>query len=108
MRHTHDHPQGLVRGLHRRAQQFRLDVLEMVHDSNSGHLGGAFSCAEILAALYFHHLRIDPERPDWPERDRLLFSKGHACAALYSALAHRGFFPPAELLSFRKVDSRLQ
>lgn len=64
MRHTHDHPGGLVRELHRRAQQFRLDVLEMVHDSNSGHLGGAFSCAELLAALYFHHLRIDPERPD--------------------------------------------
>ena len=97
-----------MRELHRRAQQFRLDVLEMVHDSNSGHLGGAFSCAEILAALYFHHLRIDPGRPDWPDRDRLVFSKGHACAALYSALAHRGFFPPSELLSFRKVDSLLQ
>lgn len=108
MRHTHDHPGGLVRELHRRAQQFRLDVLEMVHDSGSGHLGGAFSCAELLAALYFHHLRIDPERPDWPDRDRLLFSKGHACAALYAALAHRGFFPPSELLSFRKVESRLQ
>lgn len=108
MRHTHDHPGGLVRELHRRAQQFRLDVLEMVHDSNSGHLGGAFSCAELLAALYFHHLRIDPERPDWPDRDRLLFSKGHACAALYAALAQRGFFPPSELLSFRKVGSRLQ
>jgi transketolase len=80
----------------------------MVYHAQSGHIGGAFSAAEILASLYFHHLRVDPARPDWPERDRLLFSKGHACAMLYVALAHRGFFPVDELLTFRQLDSRLQ
>jgi transketolase len=80
----------------------------MVYNAQSGHIGGAFSAAEMLAALYFHHLRVDPQRPDWPERDRLLFSKGHACAALYAALAYRGFFPLEELLTFRQFDSRLQ
>ena len=84
------------------------DAASMVYNAQSGHIGGAFSVAEILAALYFHHLKIDPARPDWPERDRLLFSKGHACAALYSALAYRGFFPVEELLTFRQLDSRLQ
>ena len=86
----------------------RISVLKMVYGAQSGHIGGAFSVAEILSALYFHHLRVDPARPNWPERDRLLFSKGHACAALYSALAYRGFFPVEELNSFRRLGSRLQ
>ena len=86
----------------------RISVLKMVYGAQSGHIGGAFSVAEILSALYFHHLRVDPARPNWPERDRLLFSKGHACAALYSALAYRGFFPVEELDSFRRLGSRLQ
>jgi transketolase len=98
----------MIRELSLMAQQIRIDVLNMVYDGQTGHIGGAFSAAEILAALYFHHMQVDPARPDWPERDRLLFSKGHACAALYSALAHRGFFPVEELMTFRKLDSRLQ
>jgi transketolase len=61
-----------------------------------------------MSALYFHHLRVDPANPSWPNRDRLLFSKGHACAMLYTALANRGFFPIDELMTFRKFDSRLQ
>jgi transketolase len=104
----HIHSEALVRELSATAQQIRIDVLKMVYQGQTGHIGGAFSAAEILAALYFHHLSIDPARPDWPERDRLLFSKGHACAALYSALAHRGFFPTEELMTFRQLDSRLQ
>jgi transketolase len=104
----HIHSEELIRDLSLMAQQIRIDVLNMVYDGQTGHIGGAFSAAEILAALYFHHMRVDPTRPDWPERDRLLFSKGHACAALYSALAHRGFFPVEELMTFRKLDSRLQ
>jgi len=104
----HDHSEALIRDLSARAQAFRIQVLKMVHSVQSGHIGGAFSCAEILAALYFHHLRIDPARPDWPARDRLLFSKGHACAMLYTCLAHRGFFPVEELMTFRRLDSRLQ
>jgi transketolase len=104
----HYHSETLIRDLSAKAQQFRIETLKMVYNAQSGHIGGAFSVAEILAALYFHHLKIDPTRPDWPERDRLLFSKGHACAALYSAMAYRGFLPIEELLTFRQLNSRLQ
>lgn len=102
------HSEALIRDICAKAQQLRIDVLQMVYENQTGHIGGAFSAAEIVAALYFHHLKIDPARPDWPERDRFLLSKGHACAVLYAALAHRGFFPKSELLTFRKLDSRLQ
>jgi len=102
------HSPQLIQEISARAQQFRIEVLRMVYAGQTGHIGGAFSAAEIVASLYFHHLRVDPDRPDWPERDRFLFSKGHACAVLYSALAYRGFFPVEELSTFRKLDSRLQ
>jgi transketolase len=85
-----------------------MDVLRMVRVNMSGHIGGAFSVAEVLTSLYFHHLRIDPLNPHWPDRDRLLFSKGHACAMLYAVLAHRGFFDPKLLSTFRSFDSTLQ
>lgn len=102
------HSEALIRDISKKAQQLRIEVLKMVYDGQTGHIGGAFSAAEIVASLYFHHLKIDPARPDWPERDRFLFSKGHACAVLYSALAYRGFFPVKELMTFRKLNSRLQ
>jgi transketolase len=101
------HSEALVRDVSRTAQRLRLDVLEMVYGAQAGHIGGAFSAAEIMASLYFHHLRIDPERPDWPERDRFLLSKGHASAVLYAALARRGFFSVDELATFRKAGTRL-
>src|SRR3990172_6230329 len=104
----HYHPEALIKDLSCRAQTFRLQVLKMVYGAQTGHLGGAFSAAEILTALYFHHLRVDPDNPAWPDRDRLIFSKGHACAMLYTALANRGFFPVDELMTFRHLDSRLQ
>jgi transketolase len=104
----HYHPEELIRELSVKAQTFRIQVLEMVYNAQTGHLGGALSAAEILTSLYFHHLRLKPTRPDWPERDRLLFSKGHACAMLYTVMAHRGFFPVDELKTFRQLDSRLQ
>jgi transketolase len=102
------HCEELIREISGYAQKFRIEVLKMVYAGQTGHIGGAFSAAEIVASLYFHHLRIDPERPDWAERDRFLFSKGHACAVLYSALAYRGYFPIDELSTFRRLDSRLQ
>ena len=104
----HAHSDQLVHDLSRKALEFRIQVLKMVYSAQSGHLGGAYSVAEILTALYFHHLRLDPGNPTWPERDRLLFSKGHACAMLYTVLAHRGFFAVDELMSFRRFNSRLQ
>lgn len=104
----HYHSDQLVREITVKAQAFRIQVLKMIYHAQSGHLGGAFSVAEILAALYFHHLQVDPANPGWPDRDRLLFSKGHACAMLYTALAYRGFFSIEELLTFRQFNSRLQ
>jgi len=105
---VHHYPEELIKELAAKAQQFRIQVLKMIYDSQSGHLGGALSCAEIITCLYFQHMKVDPSRPDWPERDRLLFSKGHACAMLYTALSHKGFFPIEELMTFRKFRSRLQ
>ena len=101
------HSEALVRDISRTAQEMRIDVLKMVYGANSGHIGGAFSAAEIVASLYFHHLNIAPNKPDWPIRDRFLLSKGHASAILYSALARRGFFPVEELSTFRQLSSRL-
>jgi transketolase len=104
----HLHSEEIVKDLSLKAQAFRVQVLKMVYKAQTGHIGGAFSAAEILTSLFFHHLQIDPQRPDAPERDRFLFSKGHACAMLYTVMAHRGFFPTEELETFRKFNSRLQ
>jgi len=102
------HNPEMIRDLSLRAQEYRAQVLRMVYERKSGHIGGAFSIAEILTALYFHHLRLDAENPNWEDRDRLVFSKGHACAMLYTVLAHRGYFPVEELSTFRALNTRLQ
>jgi transketolase len=86
------------------ARQVRVDSLRLIHKRGAGHPGGALSAAEILAVLYFHTLRIDPARPDWPERDRFILSKGHASAALYSVLSRRGFFAFSELDNWGEVE----
>jgi len=90
------------------AQQFRVTVLDILHERGTGHWGGASSAAELLSALYFDVLRVRPDEPHWPERDRLVVSKGHASCMLYTVLAHRGFLPVEELATFRQLDSRLQ
>jgi len=102
------HSPEMIADLSRRAYEYRAQVLRMVYERKSGHLGGAFSIAEVLTALYFHHLRVDPANPGWPDRDRLVFSKGHACAMLYTVLANRGYLPVEELGTFRALNSRLQ
>jgi len=102
------HSESLVAELVAKARLLRVEVVKMVHRARSGHPGGSLSAADIVAALYFHHLRLDPTRPDWPERDRFILSKGHAAPVLYAALAHRGFFPVEELTTLRRLDSRLQ
>jgi transketolase len=104
----HHHPEALILELQEAARQIRLDVLDMVYRRKAGHPGGSFSAAEMLAALYFHHLRIDPAHPGWPDRDRFILSKGHAAAALYSALARRGFFPVADLEQWGHLGAHLQ
>jgi transketolase len=102
------HSDEMIVDLSRRAYEYRQQVLRMVYERKSGHIGGAFSIAEILTCLYFHELQLNPDVPGWPDRDRLVFSKGHACAMLYTMLAHRGYFPAAELSTFRALNSRLQ
>jgi transketolase len=104
----HQHTDVLAREIGIEAQRLRIAVLKMVFAAQTGHLGGPFSAAEILAALYFHHLRVDPTRPDWPDRDRFLLSKGHAAPILYAVLARRGFFPADELTTFRHFPTRLE
>src|SRR5205814_1369435 len=81
---------------------------EAIYEAQAGHLGGPLSAADMLVALYFEVLRIDPRRPDWPERDRFILSKGHSSIGLYVVLALRGYFPIAELATFDQIDSRLQ
>jgi transketolase len=94
--------------LQRRADQMRLRDLEMVHAAGMGHLGGELSAMDILATLYFGDvLRYDPERPDDPDRDRFVLSKGHAAAALYVTLATAGYFDPSELDTWLQPMSRL-
>jgi len=80
----------------------------MTYHAGSGHPGGSLSVTDIVTALVFHELRIDADHPDWPDRDRLVLSKGHAAPALYSALAHRGFFDPKILPTLGEIGSPLQ
>jgi transketolase len=75
------------------ARLCRKDILNMVMSSHEGHIGGAFSCIDILVALYFQVLNINPARPDWDARDRFILSKGHACFAQYAVLGRRGYYP---------------
>jgi transketolase len=89
------------------AKRIRRKTLGMIHRARSSHLGSAFSMADLLAVLYTRTLRIDPARPDWPERDRFILSKGHACAPLYAVLAERGFFPTEWLDDFYQDGSHL-
>jgi transketolase len=100
--------EALLTELCRQANQIRRESILMTQAAKSGHPGGSLSEADILAALYFHFMRIDPQRPDWPDRDRFILSKGHACPGLYAALALRGYFPPQKLQTFRQINSILQ
>lgn len=94
--------------IRRRAAKIRRHIIEQVYNAASGHPGGSLSCADILAVLYFKEMRIRPEDPTWPDRDRFVLSKGHCAPALYAALAERGFFPIEDLKGLRKIDSYLQ
>jgi transketolase len=91
-----------------KARMIRRDVFSMIFQCGEGHPGAALSCTDIIAALYFDIMRLDPKNPDWPQRDRFILSKGHACPAYYAALAQRGFFPPEWLPTLRRLGSPLQ
>lgn len=97
-----------IAGLRKKAVTLRKHIIRMTHQVQSGHPGGSMSACDLVTALYFHVLRVDPKHPTWPERDKFVLSKGHACPVWYAALAERGFFPVEELMTFRRIDSRLQ
>ena len=90
------------------AARVRCDIIQMIHEANAGHPGGSLSATDILTALYFRVMTIDPTRPDWPDRDRFILSKGHACPVWYAALAERGYFDKRHLSTLRKLGSILQ
>ncbi|MBO4394216.1 MAG: transketolase [Spirochaetales bacterium] len=87
---------------------FRKDVITVLHETQSGHPGGSLSVCEIVATLILKHMNIDPAKPDDPERDRLILSKGHAAPMLYRVLAEKGYFPVKELHTLRALNSRMQ
>jgi transketolase len=90
------------------ARDLRIIDIEMITEAGSGHPGGTLSAADMIAALYFHKLRIRPEDPAWEGRDRFVMSKGHCIPIVYAAMAKRGFFPEEELKTLRKLGSPLQ
>ena len=98
----------LIKNIEKKANIIRKHIIEMIFNAKGGHAGGALSMADIIAALYFHVLKIDPKNPEWEDRDRFVLSKGHASAAWYAALAERGYFPKEELFTFDHINSRLQ
>jgi transketolase len=99
---------GEIARLNEVARRIRVEVVKAVNHARAGHLGGPLSAADMLAALYFHVLRIRPDDPGWPDRDRFILSKGHSSIGLYAAMALRGYLPVDELATFDAAHSRLQ
>ncbi|MBZ5510802.1 MAG: transketolase [Acidobacteriia bacterium] len=95
-------------GLKQIANRIRIDIVKMIGAAGSGHPGGSLSAVELLVALYFRVMRHDRNRPDWPDRDRFLLSKGHGVPVLYATLAEAGYLDPALLTTLRKLGSPLQ
>lgn len=97
-----------IKALNREATEIRKLIIQSIAKAKSGHPGGSLSCADLIAALYFEVMNIRPEDPDWEDRDRFVLSKGHACPALYAALARRGYFSVEELNHLRELGAILQ
>jgi transketolase len=91
-----------------RAAEMRVHIVRMFGPNKAHHFGGSLSAADMVTALYFYKMRYDPHNPSWPERDRFIMSKGHCVPAQYAALAMLGVFPMEELLTMKKLGSRLQ
>lgn len=97
-----------VRELKLKANKIRKDIVEIITKAKSGHPGGSLSAVEIVTALYFKVMRHNPKNPQWEDRDRFILSKGHAAPLLYSVLVESGYFEVKELITLRKLGSRLQ
>jgi transketolase len=98
----------LLKKLQDKAKKIRCHIVRMIGKAGSGHPGGSLSAADIVTALYFHAMQVDPQQPHLPDRDRFVLSKGHAAPVVYAALAERGFFPEEKLLTLRELGSSLQ
>lgn len=97
-----------ISSLEEKAKEIRKSIISMLREAGSGHPGGSLSAADIMSVLYFHEMKIDPVDPQKHERDRFVLSKGHAAPVLYAALAEKGFIAKEDLLSLRKIGSKLQ
>jgi transketolase len=97
-----------VKELESTAKKIRYDIVQMIGPGKTGHLGGSCSIADVVTVLYFRKMKHDPKNPKMPDRDRFLLSKGHSALVQYAALAESGYFPVEELLSLKKMGSRLQ
>lgn len=97
-----------IKQLELKAGEVREDVIKMLLEAGSGHSAGPLGMADVFTAFYFHILNHDPAQPGWEERDRLFLSNGHICPVRYAAMAHAGYFPRSELMTLRKLGSRLQ
>ncbi len=97
-----------IEELEKMAVAVRCDIIDMICTASAGHPGGSLSATDVVTALYFRVMRIDPENPDWPDRDRFILSKGHACPVWYAALAERGYFDKSHLKTLRQMGSILQ
>lgn len=97
-----------VINLEQKANDIRQSVIEMLVEAKSGHTAGSLDMADVFALLYFHTMQHDPKNPNWDERDLLVLSAGHICPVLYATMAHAGYFPEEELMTLRKLGTRLQ
>ncbi len=97
-----------LKTLRLKANDIRMDILKALVAAGSGHTAGPLGMADVFTALYFNVANINPAEPHWPQRDRIVLSNGHICPVLYTTMAHAGFFPVEELLTLRKLGTRLQ
>jgi transketolase len=97
-----------IEGLDRKALEIRRDIITLLIEAQSGHSGGPLSCADMATALYFNALNFDPKKPDMSDRDLVFFSIGHVSPLIYSVMAEAGYFPLADLMTFRKFGSHLE
>ena len=97
-----------IKELKNAATRMRMNVVDMIYKAQSGHPGGSLSAADFVSACYFKYMDVAPQNPRWPDRDRMVLSKGHVCPIQYACLAAAGFFPVSELDTLRKEGSKLQ
>lgn len=102
------HSSELIKELEEKIRRFRVEIVKMIYNAQSGHPGGSLSAVDILTCLYFHQMKIKPENPSWENRDRFILSKGHAAPVLYVILAELGYFPKKNLSTLRQIGSILQ